>query len=160
MNQQISSVDRVRRALDEARLEVQIEEFPASARTTQDAAIAIGTSVGQIVKSLVFLAADGPVLALMSGSNQLDLTRLSALTGATIRKADADAVRAATSYAIGGVPPIGFPTAIPTFIDRDLLQYATVWAAAGTPRHVFAITAPDLVRITGGTVVELKAGNP
>lgn len=112
------------------------------------------------MKSLVFLAADGPVLALMSGSNQLDLTRLSALTGATIRKADADAVRAATSYAIGGVPPIGFPTAIPTFIDRDLLQYATVWAAAGTPRHVFAISAPNLVRITGGTVAELKAGKP
>ncbi|HEY8737986.1 MAG TPA: YbaK/EbsC family protein [Candidatus Dormibacteraeota bacterium] len=160
MNEQISSVERVRRALDEAHLQGRIEEFPASTRTTQDAAIAIGTSVGQIVKSLVFLAADGPVLALMSGSNQLDLTRLSALTGATIRKADADAVRAATSYAIGGVPPIGFPTAIPTFIDRDLLQYATVWAAAGTPRHVFAISAPNLVRITGGTVAELKAGKP
>lgn len=159
MNEQLSSVERVRRALDEARLEVQIEEFPASTRTAQDAATAIGTSVGQIVKSLVVLAGDGAILALMSGSNQLDLARLAALTGATIRKADADAVRAATSYAIGGVPPIGFRTAIPTFIDRDLLRYATVWAAAGTPRHVFAITAPDLVRVTGGTVAELKAAN-
>ena len=157
MNEQISSVERVRRALDEAHLQGRIEEFPASTRTTQDAAIAIGTSVGQIVKSLVFLAADGPVLALMSGSNQLDLTRLSALTGATIRKADADAVRAATSYAIGGVPPLGFPNAIPTFIDRDLLQYETIWAAAGTPRHVFELAPSELVRITSGTVADLRS---
>jgi prolyl-tRNA editing enzyme YbaK/EbsC (Cys-tRNA(Pro) deacylase) len=156
MNDQISSVDRVRRALDEARLPVRIEEFPASTRTAQDAASAIGTSVGQIVKSLVFLAGDAPVLALVSGSNQLDVTRLSSLMGAPVRKADADAVRAATGYAIGGVPPIGFPTRIPTFVDRDLLEYATVWAAAGTPRHVFPIAASDLARVTGGTVAKLK----
>jgi prolyl-tRNA editing enzyme YbaK/EbsC (Cys-tRNA(Pro) deacylase) len=156
MTEQISSVERVRRALAKAGLEARIEEFPASTRTAQDAATAIGTSVGQIVKSLVFRAGDAPVLALMSGSNRLDLARLATLAGAPIAKADADVVRAATSYAIGGVPPIGFPTRIPTFIDRDLLQYATVWAAAGTPRHVFPIASSDLARVTGGTVAELK----
>jgi prolyl-tRNA editing enzyme YbaK/EbsC (Cys-tRNA(Pro) deacylase) len=143
-------------ALANAGLEPRIEEFPASTRTAQDAATAIGTSVGQIVKSLVFLSEDTPVLALMSGSNQLDLERLGALTGAPIRKADADVVRNATSFAIGGVPPVGFPVPMPTFIDRDLLQYDTIWAAAGTPRHVFAIAPNDLTRITGGTVDNLK----
>ncbi len=143
-------------ALANAGLEPRIEEFPASTRTAQDAATAIGTSVGQIVKSLVFLSGDTPVLALMSGSNQLDLERLGALTGAPIRKADAAVVRHATSFAIGGVPPVGFPEPMPTFIDRDLLQYDTIWAAAGTPRHVFAIAPNDLTRITGGTVDHLK----
>jgi prolyl-tRNA editing enzyme YbaK/EbsC (Cys-tRNA(Pro) deacylase) len=147
----------VRQALFGAGLTARIEEFPSSTRTAGDAAAAIGTSVGQIVKSLVFLAADRPVLALMSGGNRLDLDRLSALTEATIEKADADAVRAATGYAIGGVPPLGFPSPIPTFIDRDLLRYETVWAAAGTPRHVFPIGPLDLVRVTGGTLADLKS---
>jgi prolyl-tRNA editing enzyme YbaK/EbsC (Cys-tRNA(Pro) deacylase) len=108
------------------------------------------------VKSLVFLAGGAPVLALVSGANRLDPQRLAALTGAEIGKADADAVRQATGYAIGGVPPMGFPAPVPTFIDRDLLQYDVVWAAAGTPRHVFPIAPPDLVRITGGTIAHLK----
>lgn len=156
MNEQISSVDRVRTALSDAGLDVEIKEFPASTRTAQDAAAAIGTSVGQIVKSLVFLADQTPVLALMSGYNQLDLERLGALTGAAIRKANADTVRTATSYAIGGVPPIGFPAPIPTFIDRDLFQYETIWAAAGTPRHVFRLTPSDLTNATHGTVGDLR----
>jgi prolyl-tRNA editing enzyme YbaK/EbsC (Cys-tRNA(Pro) deacylase) len=156
MEQKISSPDRVRAALASLGIDCRIEEFPASTRTAQDAANAIGTTVGQIVKSLVFLAADTPVLALVSGSNQLDTEHLAALTGAPIRKANADAVRQATGYAIGGVPPTGFPAPLRTFIDRDLLQYDTVWAAAGTPRHVFAIAPPDLVRISGGTVTDLK----
>ncbi len=96
-------------------------------------------------------------MALVSGVNRLDTQRLAALSGAAIGKADADAVRRATGYAIGGVPPVGFPAPIPTFIDRDLLQYDLVWAAAGTPRHVFPISPQELVRITGGTVVDLKA---
>jgi prolyl-tRNA editing enzyme YbaK/EbsC (Cys-tRNA(Pro) deacylase) len=134
----------------------RIEEFPASTRTAQEAADAVGTSVGQIVKSLVFLAGDSPVLALVSGANRLDPDRLAALTGLPIGKADADAVRHATGYSIGGVPPIGFPAPIPTFVDRDLLEYDVVWAAAGTPRHVFPIAPQDLVRVTGGRVVALK----
>jgi prolyl-tRNA editing enzyme YbaK/EbsC (Cys-tRNA(Pro) deacylase) len=159
MEQKISSPDRVRAALKKVGIESRIEEFPESTRTAEDAANAIGTTVGQIVKSLVFLAGDTPVLALVSGSNRLDTDRLAAATRAPIRKANADAVREATGYAIGGVPPTGFPVPLPTFIDRDLLQYDTVWAAAGTPRHVFAIAPPDLVRISAGTVIDLKASS-
>ena len=155
MDQRLSAPQRVQAALAAAGVAVGIQEFPASTRTAQDVAAAVGTGVGQIVKSLLFLAGDAPVLALLSGANQLDPARLDALTGASIRKADADAVRQATSYSIGGVPPTGFPAPIPTFIDRDLLQYAVVWAAAGTPRHVFPIAPQDLVRITAGRVTAL-----
>jgi len=137
MDQRLTAPARVQAALSAAGVAARIEEFPASTRTAQDAAAAVGTHVGQIVKSLVFLAGDAPVLALVSGANQLDTARLAALTGASIGKADADAVRRATGYSIGGVPPIGFPSPIPTFIDRDLLQYDVIWAAAGTPATSF-----------------------
>ena len=156
MDQKLSAPDRVRAALSVAGIAAHIEEFTSSTRTAQDAAVAVGSGVGQIVKSLVFLAGGTPVLALVSGTNRLDPQRLAALTGAEIAKADADAVRQATGYAIGGVPPIGFPAPLPTFIDRDLLQYDLVWAAAGTPRHVFPVAPQELLRITGGTAVDLK----
>ncbi len=156
MDQQLSAPDRVLAALEAAGVEARVKEFQVSTRTAQEAADAIGTSVGQIVKSLVFIAGDAPVLALVSGSNQLDAARLGSLTGSPIARADANAVRAATGYAIGGVPPAGFPAPIPTYIDRDLIQYDMVWAAAGTPRHVFPITPTELLRLTGGTVVDLK----
>src|SRR6202011_1609077 len=156
MDQQVPAPRRVQAALRAAGVDARIEEFPASTRTAQEAAATVGTSVGQIVKSLVFLAGDSPVLALVAGVNQLDTQRLSALTGAAIGKADANAVRQATGYAIGGVPPIGFPAPMPTFIDRDLLQYDVVWAAAGTPRHVFPIAPRLLVRITGGRLADLR----
>lgn len=155
-HEKISAVDRVRAALEAAGLRSRVEEFPASTRTAVDAAAAIGTSVGQIVKSLIFVSGEVPVLVLMSGSNRLDLARLALIRGMEIRKADADTVRAATGYAIGGVPPLGFLTPLPTYIDRDLLQYETIWAAAGTPRHVFALTPADLVRVTSGTVATLS----
>lgn len=156
MEQQPSAPERVRAALTAAGVQARIQEFSGSTRTAQEAADAIGTGVGQIVKSLVFLAGETPVLALVSGSNQLDTLRLGSLTGSRIGRADASAVRAATGYAIGGVPPAGFPTTIATYIDRDLAQYDVVWAAAGTPRHVFPITPADLQRLTGGKVVDLK----
>src|ERR1700687_4634208 len=156
MEQQVSAPERVQAALIAAGVEARIEEFPSSTRTAQEAAATVGTTVGQIVKSLVFLAGDSPVMALVSGVNRLDTQRPPALSGAAIDKADADAVRQATGYSIGGVPPIGFPVPIPTFIDRDLLQYDVVWAAAGTPRHVFPIAPQDLVRITSGRVADLK----
>src|SRR3989442_13960301 len=133
MEQRPSAPERVQAALATAGVAARIAEFPAWTRTAQDAAAAVGTRIGQIVKSLVFLAGDAPVLALVSGANQLDPPRLAALTGLPIGKADADAVRQATGYSIGGVPPMGFPAPIPTFIDRDLLQYDVVWAPAGTP---------------------------
>src|SRR5438128_8301509 len=156
MDQRLSAPERVKKALATAGVAARIEEFPSSTRTAQDAAAAVGTQVGQIVKSLVFLAGGVPILALVSGANRLDPSRLAALTGVSIGKADADAVRRATGYSIGGVPPTGFPGPIPTFIDRDLLQYDLVWAAAGTPRHVFPIAPRELVRITGGRVADLK----
>ncbi|HEX9096883.1 MAG TPA: YbaK/EbsC family protein [Candidatus Dormibacteraeota bacterium] len=156
MEQQIPASARVQAALVAAGVDTRIEEFPSSTRTAEEAAATVGTSVGQIVKSLVFLSGDAPVIALVSGINRLDTRRLGVLTGATIGKADADAVRQATGYSIGGVPPIGFPAPIPTFIDRDLLQYDLVWAAAGTPRHVFPIRPHELVRVTRGRVADLK----
>lgn len=155
--EQQSAPDRVRAALRSAGLEIEVRQFAESTRTAQDAAHAIGTTVGQIVKSLVFLSGDQPVLALVSGSNQLDTAKLAAVTGAEIRKADASIVREATSYSIGGVPPYGFPTPIRTYIDRDLLQYEEVWAAAGTPNDVFRTTPSQLLALTTGTPVDIKA---
>ena len=157
MSSVISSVDRVRAALQGRGLSIQVTEFPDSTRTAAEAAAAIGTAVAQIVKSLLFLAGDRPVLALVSGANRLDPAALEGLTGAACRKADAEAVRRYTGYAIGGVPPSGFPQPIETYVDRDLLQYAQVWAAAGTPHHVFPISPAQLIALTGGAIADLKA---
>lgn len=140
-------------------LEVQIREFPDGTRTAADAAQAIGVSVGQIVKSLIFRLDGQVVAALMSGPNRLDDGRLAAAAGrpgAPVERAGADEVRAATGYPIGGVPPFGHPRPIPTYVDEDLLAFDEVWAAAGTPRHVFAIRPADLVRVTGGVVAPLR----
>ena len=115
-------MERVRAALEESGLSIEVTEFPDSTRTAGEAAAAIGTRVGQIVKSLVFLSLDRPVLALVSGDNRLDPAALERLTGAPCRKAEAEAVRRYTGYAIGGVPPAGFPHPIETYVDRDLLQ--------------------------------------
>ena len=140
-------------------LGIAAREFPDGTRTAEDAARAIGCDVGQIVKSLVFLLDGAPVIALVSGANRLDEPRLAtALGGGTVSRADADAVRAATGYPIGGVPPFGHPEPLPTAIDEDLLRYDEVWAAAGTPRHVFAVAPADLVRITAGTTAALRDG--
>ena len=138
-------------------VKTDVIEFAESTRTAEDAAAAIGTQVAQIVKSLVFIAGNTPVLALVSGTNRLDTARLREWTGDPPRRASADEVRAATGFAIGGVPPVGHPTPLHTFIDRDLNQYDVVYAAAGTPHAVFAITPAELVRITGGHVVDLAA---
>jgi prolyl-tRNA editing enzyme YbaK/EbsC (Cys-tRNA(Pro) deacylase) len=154
--EQRSAPDRVRAALRSAGLEVEVRQFAESTRTAQDAANAIGTTVGRIVKSLLFLSGERPVLALVSGSNQLDTAKLGRLTGDEIRKADAAAVREATGYAIGGVPPLGFALRIDTYIDQDLMLYDEVWAAAGTPNHVFRTTPQDLLRLTGGKPADLK----
>lgn len=131
--------------------------FPEGTKTAADAAAAIGVEVGQIVKSLIFGVDDQVVLAYVSGANQLDERKLAAAAGATkCHKVDADTVRDATGFPIGGVPPFGHATALPVFVDPDLLQYAEVWAAAGTWHDVFPLTPTDLVGASGGTVVELK----
>lgn len=107
------SVRRVAEALEALGLEARIEEFAESTRTAQEAAAAVGATVGQIVKSLVFLAGDRPILALVSGANRADTAKLAGVAGGPITRADADAVRAATGYSIGGVPPIGHATPPP-----------------------------------------------
>jgi prolyl-tRNA editing enzyme YbaK/EbsC (Cys-tRNA(Pro) deacylase) len=150
------SVQRVMDALEAAGLDVEIHELSASTRTAEEAAAAVGTTVPKIVKSLVFLADDAPIVALVSGSNRLDTDRLGAALGRTIARADAATVRAATGFAIGGVPPLGHVTPIDVVVDRDLLQYDEVWAAAGTPHAVFPIAPDALVSATGGKVIDLK----
>jgi prolyl-tRNA editing enzyme YbaK/EbsC (Cys-tRNA(Pro) deacylase) len=133
-----------------------VKEFPAGTRTAVDAARAVGCEVGQIVKSLVFIAAGRPVVALVSGANRLDEERLAAVAGEPVLKADAETARTATGYSIGGVPPFGHATEVPVFMDRDLLGYEVVWAAAGRPDSVFEI-APDRLReLCGAMVADLK----
>jgi Cys-tRNA(Pro) deacylase len=151
------NVVRVTVAAQDLGLTVATREFPEGTRTAEDAALAIGCEVGQIVKSLLFLLDGTPVVALVSGSNRLEERRLAeALGGQQVARADADAVRAATGYPIGGVPPFGHAMPLRTVVDEDLLAYDEVWAAAGTPRDVFAITPNDLVRVTDGAVARLK----
>ena len=153
------NVVRVMEAARERGLEITTKRFPEGTKTAADAAAAIGVSVGQIVKSLVFGVDTEIVMALVSGSNQLDEKKLAAAAGgAKCSRVDADAVRAATGYPIGGVPPLGLATQLRIFIDPDLLQYDEVWAAAGTWHDVFPISPSDLVSASHGVVVELRRG--
>lgn len=152
-----ASAARVVEALRLAGVTAEVKEFSESTRTAEEAAAAVGTTVGQIVKSLVFLAGETPILALVSGTNRADMAKLAASAGGKVRRADADTVRSVTGYAIGGVPPLGHATPLRTFLDRDLLQYETVWAAAGTPNAVFEIEPGVLQRITGAEVIELAS---
>ncbi len=152
-----ASAQRVQDALTALGLPCRVVELPASTRTAQEAADAVGCTVGQIVKSLVFRGArtDAPILVVASGANRVNETRLSELAGEPIAKADAAFVRAHTGFAIGGVAPLGHPAPLTTYIDADLLQYAEIWAAAGTPNAVFALTPADLQTMTNGRVVRL-----
>ena len=150
------NVTRVVEAGSAIGLEVEPVRFPEGTKTAIDAANAIGCHVGQIVKSLIFAVDGEVVLAYVSGSNQLDETKLAlAAGGATCSRVDADTVRAATGFPIGGVPPFGHDTVLRVFIDPDLLQYEIVWAAAGTWHDVFSLTPHQLVSASGGAVVEL-----
>jgi prolyl-tRNA editing enzyme YbaK/EbsC (Cys-tRNA(Pro) deacylase) len=128
-------------------------EFPQGTRTAADAAAAIGCEVGAICKSLVFRVGEEPLLVIASGANRVDEGRFGA------EKADAAFVRDQTGFAIGGVPPFGHLRAIETIVDEDLLAYATVWAAAGTPSSVFPIAPAELVARTGGRVERVSPGS-
>ena len=135
-------------------LTIDVVEHAEGTRTADDAAAAVGAPVAAIVKSLVFVVDDRPVMALVGGDRRLDEERLrEATAGSVVTRADAGVVREATGYPIGGVPPFAHRSPIETFVDRDLLDQPVVWAAAGTPRHVFRITPEDLVRLSGATVV-------
>ena len=139
-------------------LTLQVIELPDSTRSAAEAAEAIGCSVGQIAKSLIFKTRNSqkPILVVASGPNRVDEKRLGALVGERITKPDADFVRQHTGFSIGGVPPVGHNQPIITFIDQDLLVFDEIWAAAGTPNAVFRLTGDNLVRATGGQVVRVK----
>ena len=153
------NVIRVVQAAKERGLEITTRRFPEGTKTAQDAANAIGVSLGQIVKSLVF-AVDGEiVMAFVSGANQLDEKKLAqAAGGLKCSRVDADAVREATGFPIGGVPPFGHAKQLRVFVDQDLLQYDEVWAAAGTWNDNFGANPNDIVRVAGGVVTDLKRG--
>jgi prolyl-tRNA editing enzyme YbaK/EbsC (Cys-tRNA(Pro) deacylase) len=152
-----ASAQKVQDALAELGMTLQVVELPSSTRTAIEAAQAVGCQVGQIVKSLVFRAAqsDRPVLVVASGANRVNEALLGQALGEPIAKADADYVRLRTGFAIGGVPPLGHAEPLNIFIDQDLLQYAEIWAAAGTPHAVFCLTPAQLVAMTGGRVVKI-----
>jgi prolyl-tRNA editing enzyme YbaK/EbsC (Cys-tRNA(Pro) deacylase) len=145
-----SAVERVTAALRDAGVAPEVRRFPEGVHTAVQAAAAVGCEVGQICKSLVFRVGGDPLLVVASGANRVDERRF----GAT--KADAAFVREQTGFAIGGVPPVGHARAIETVIDEDLLAHDVVWAAAGTPQHVFAIAPAELVAVSGGRVARVS----
>jgi len=151
-----ASAQRVQAALAAAGLAARIVEYDVPARTSAEAAAVLGCKVGQIAKSLVFRAASGaPVLVIASGAHRVDEAKVAALAGEPIGKADAAFVRTVTGYAIGGIPPLAHARPLRTFVDRDLMRYAVVHAAGGTPRAMFPIAPADLVRVSGGTVADV-----
>lgn len=148
--------DRVRAALEAAGLDCEVLTLPGSTRTAEEAADAVGCSVGEIAKSLVFRAGERAVVAVMSGDNRLDTAKLGETLGEGVSRADADFVRAATGFAIGGVPPLGHATPVPVFMDAELFRFERIWAAAGSPFSVFAIEPGRLRDAGGATVADLK----
>jgi prolyl-tRNA editing enzyme YbaK/EbsC (Cys-tRNA(Pro) deacylase) len=139
-------------------LELSVRHFPQGTRTAQDAADAIGCPVGAIVKSLVLDSDTGPLMVLTSGHNRVSYGRVEAATGRrNVRRCNADTVRAVTSYPVGGVAPFGHPAPLPTLIDRDLLTFDEVWAAAGTPHAVFPIDPDVLTAAAAATPADVAA---
>jgi prolyl-tRNA editing enzyme YbaK/EbsC (Cys-tRNA(Pro) deacylase) len=156
-----ASAARVQDALAAANIAGPVVEYDLPARTSAEAAKLLSCSVGQIAKSIVFRSATGaPVLVIASGANRVDQTKIAALLGEPVGRADAAFVRAATGYAIGGIPPLAHAQRLSTFIDRDLLAYDVVYAAGGTPHAMFAIAPPELVRVSGGMVSDTKLLTP
>ena len=152
-----ASAQRVQEALEAIGLSLTVLEMPDTTRTAQEAAAAIGCSVAQIAKSILFRGAHTgkPVLVVASGVNRVNERRIAEQTGEPLEKAKPEFVRSATGYVIGGVPPVGFPTPVETWIDEDLLLNNEVWAAAGTPFAVFRIDPQLLPKVTGGKVIKV-----
>jgi prolyl-tRNA editing enzyme YbaK/EbsC (Cys-tRNA(Pro) deacylase) len=149
------NAQRVQTALRECGSAATVIQVPDSTRTAAEAAAALGTTVAQIVKSLVFVAEDRPLLVLTSGSQRVSTDKVRALVGAKVSRADADAVKRLTGYAIGGVPPLAHDTPARVLMDPHLLEFDTVWAAAGTPHEVFGIAPDELQRITDAEVADV-----
>jgi prolyl-tRNA editing enzyme YbaK/EbsC (Cys-tRNA(Pro) deacylase) len=152
------SVLAVRNALKLRGANGEVRRLDNTARTAKEAADALGIEVGQIASSLVFLADGEPVLVIASGGHRVDTEQLSAiLDGAAITKANADDVRNATGFAIGGVAPVGHPEPLRTVVDVALSKYEIVWAAGGHPHYVFPTSYDELLRITAGEAAQVGA---
>ncbi len=150
------SLNRVKRALEEAGLSVEVLEMPDSTRTAAEAATAAGCALDQIAKSIIFRAetTGDAVLFVTAGGNQVDAAKASAVAGEALGKADAGLIRSQTGFAIGGVAPIGHLNPIRAWFDPRLLAFDTVYAAAGTPRHIFPIAPDTLLALSGATQAE------
>jgi prolyl-tRNA editing enzyme YbaK/EbsC (Cys-tRNA(Pro) deacylase) len=153
-----ASAKKVRDAASALGLDIAVREMSESTRTAEEAAAACGVTVGQIVKSLVFMGATSgrPYLLLVSGANRVNEKGVAAHLGEKLKRPDANAVRALTGYAVGGIPPFGHDTPLATYIDSDLLQYDVVWAAAGTPKTVFRTAPVKLRDAAKAAVIDVK----
>lgn len=153
-----NSAQRVQDVLKTHGVDCHVVEFAQTTRTAQEAAVAIGCTVEQIAKTLIFKGKQSgkAICVIASGPNRVDEKKIEALVGEGVEKPDADFVVAATGYAIGGVSPVGLSLEVAPFIDQDLLQYSEIWAAAGTPFAVFRLTPAQLVEIAGGSVEVVK----
>ncbi|HEX2727175.1 MAG TPA: YbaK/EbsC family protein [Beijerinckiaceae bacterium] len=152
-----SSALKVQQAADRLGLAITVREMPQSTRTADEAAAACGCDVAQIVKSLVFAgkASSAPYLLLVSGKNRVDEKAVAAVIGEALMRPDAQRVREWTGFAIGGIPPFGHATALPTFVDEELLHHDLVWAAAGTPSALFCVDPKALAGAVGGKVLRV-----
>ena len=155
--ERLRSTDRVKAAAEAAGLAVEIREMPQSTRTAAEAAAACGTSVAQIVKSLIFRKATSgePILILVSGRNRVDEKAVRATLDDTLKRVDADDVRQLTGFAIGGVAPLGSLTPLATFMDADLMGFDLVWAAAGAPAAVFSVQPAALAAATRARIIKV-----
>ena len=159
MGKQMSSgAQRVQKALRECGLEAEVMELPQSTRSAKEAAEAVGCSVSQIAKSIVFRTTQSqrPILVIASGPNRINEDRISSLVSEPVKMANPDFVKSKTGFSIGGVAPVGHLEKPEIFIDEDLFKYKEIWAAAGTPHAVFRLTPQELEKITGGRVISVK----
>ena len=155
----MGAIERFTESARRLGIEPRVRRFPEGTKTASAAAEAIGCDVAQIVKSLVFMADDRPVIALTSGANRVDPSKLAVVAGVSeARRASPEEARAATGFAVGGTPPYGHPDSLPTFIDPTLLAFQEVWAASGTPDAVFPLPPSELVRATGAETADFTEG--
>jgi prolyl-tRNA editing enzyme YbaK/EbsC (Cys-tRNA(Pro) deacylase) len=152
------SAQKIQDQLKSLGYDYMVIEHTESTRTAQEAADRAGCELGQIVKSLIFKGKESgkPILVLTSGANRVDEKRISEYAGETITRADADFARAATGFAIGGIPPLGHIQKIETYLDEDFLKYETIWAAAGTPNAIFELKTSDLQKMTDAKITRVK----
>lgn len=153
------SAQKVQDALAKFGLPLTVVELPQTTRSAKEAAQAIGCTVEQIAKSLIFKGSrsGNPILVIASGTNRVDEKKLTDLIGEPVEKPDAEYVLQRTGFVIGGVAPVGHSNWLPTYIDADLLNLAEIWAAAGNPNAVFQLTPQDLLKITSGQVADIKS---